>query len=87
MTHVLNNEGTIEVCTGDDAGCQLIISDTYIIAYPEDGGGVATFGADDEEHCIDVMSLVVQEDHTDFTTAKTAVENGGGLVFLNGAQL
>lgn len=86
MTHVLNNEGTIEICTGDDAGCQLIIGDNYIVAYPEDGGGVATFGADDEDHFVETMSLVLQADQVDFDTAKAAVEAAGGIVFLNGAQ-
>jgi hypothetical protein len=86
MSHVLNNEGTLEICTGDDAGCQLIITDNFIIAYPDGLDEVATFGASDEDDFVEVASLVLQSDQTDFETAKSLLEEAGGIVFLNGAQ-
>jgi len=91
MVHVIKQDGAIAVVAPETVGSVAVVDSLYIIAFPEDSDlGVAFFGANSEEHCIETMGLVLQSvevEQGDFVSGKTAIEAAGGLVFLNGVQL
>lgn len=91
MVHVINQDNAISVVAPETVGSVAVVDSLYIIAFPEDSDlGVAFFGAESEEHCIETMGLVLQSvavEEGDFVTGKAAIEEAGGLVFLNGALL
>lgn len=86
MSHVLNNNNTLEICDADVTGSYFITPTDYIIAMPdtEFEEGVAAYGGADEPSCVETIELVLGSDYTSLTDANTAVKAAGGLVFLDG---